>query len=46
MEEVNCMIDMPNLTDEEVAEFIMDRACTDYQLMKRLEGMWKERFEE
>ena len=30
MEEVNCMIDVPNLTDEEVAEYIMDRAL--YQL--------------
>ena len=34
MEEVNCLIDVPNLTDEEVAEYIMDRTCTNYQLMK------------
>ena len=32
---------MPSMTDEEVAEYIMDRACTDCQLMKSIEGMWK-----
>ena len=33
IEKVNCMIDVPNLTDEEVADYIMDRACTDYPLI-------------
>ena len=46
IEKVNCMIDVPNLTDEKVADYIMDRACTDCQLMKSIEGMWNERFEE
>ena len=48
MEEVNFMIDVPNLTDEEVADYVMDRACTDCQLMKSIEGisMWNEKLEE
>ena len=40
------MIDVPNLTDEEVADYVMDRACTDCQLMKSVEVMWNERLEE
>ena len=47
IEKVNCMIaDAPNLTDEEVADYVMDRACTNCQLMKSIEGMWNERFRE
>ena len=38
-EKVNCLIDVPDHTSEEVAiaDFIMDRACTDCQLMKIIE---------
>ena len=46
IEEVNCMIDVPNLTDEEVADDVLDRACTTCQLRKSIEGMWSKRFEE
>lgn len=40
------MIDVPNMTDnyKEVADCVMDRACTDCQLMKNIGGMWNERF--
>ena len=31
------MIDVPNLTNEEVADYVMDRVCTDCQLIKSLE---------
>ena len=43
---VNCLIDVPSFTDREVADFIMDRACTNCQLMKSIEVMWNGRFEQ
>ena len=43
---VNCLIDVYNFTNEEVADFVMDRACTNCQLMKTIELMWNERFEQ
>lgn len=35
-------------SDEEVtiADFVMDRACTNCQLIKIIEVMWNERFEQ
>ena len=44
IEKVNCMIDVSNFTDVRVADYVMDRACTDCQLMKSIKKMWNERF--
>ena len=43
---VNCLIDVPNSTDEMVADYITNRVCTNCQLMKAIEVMRNERFEQ